>query len=70
MSEQSDEKTDALDVAASGTRGMRVLNGPILGGAAIAFGAPAAVAGAAATVFAALTVIVARTKQLWETDAR
>src|SRR5207302_4700710 len=46
------------------TQGMRVLNGPILGGAAIAFGAPAAVAGAAATVFAALAVILASVKQL------
>jgi MFS family permease len=49
-----------------GTQGMRVLNGPILGGAAIVFGAPAAVAGAAATVFAALAVILARVKQLRE----
>ncbi len=49
-----------------GTQGMRVLNGPILGGAAIAFGAPAAVAGAAATVFAALALILARVKQLRE----
>jgi len=49
-----------------GTQGMRVLNGPILGGAAIAFGAPAAVAGAAATVFASLAVILARVKQLRE----
>jgi MFS family permease len=47
-----------------GTQGMRVLNGPILGGAAIAFGAPAAVAGAAAAVFASLAVILARVKQL------
>ena len=49
-----------------GTQGMRVLNGPILGGAAIAFGVPAAVVGAAATVFAALAVILARVKQLRE----
>jgi MFS family permease len=48
------------------TQGMRVLNGPILGGAAIAFGAPAAVAGAAVTVFAAMGVILARVKQLRE----
>ncbi|HEV8672049.1 MAG TPA: MFS transporter [Candidatus Limnocylindria bacterium] len=48
------------------TQGMRVLNGPILGGAAIALGAPAAVAGAAATVFAAMAVILARVKQLRE----
>jgi len=51
-----------------GTQGMRVLNGPILGGAAIAFGAPAAVAGAAATVFATLAMILARVKQLREHD--
>jgi MFS family permease len=48
------------------TQGMRVLNGPILGGAAIAFGAPVAVAGASATVFAALAVILARVKKLRE----
>jgi hypothetical protein len=56
VSEQADSKSDALDVAASGTPG----------GAAIAFGAPAAVAGAAATVFAALAIILARVKQLRE----
>ncbi|MEX2047733.1 MAG: MFS transporter [Chloroflexota bacterium] len=49
-----------------GTQGMRVLNGPILGGAAVAFGAPAAVAGAAVGVLAALAVILARVKQLRE----
>lgn len=49
-----------------GTQGMRVLNGPILGGAAIVLGAPAAVAGAAATVFAALALTLARVKQLRE----
>src|SRR5207244_11199756 len=37
-----------------GTQGMRVLNGPLLGGAAIVFGAPMAVAGAAAVVFVGL----------------
>jgi MFS family permease len=47
-----------------GTQGMRVLNGPLLGGAAILFGAPVAVAGAAAVVFAGLTAIVARVPQL------
>jgi len=47
-----------------GTQGMRVLNGPLLGGAAILFGAPLAVAGAAAVVFAGLTAIVARVPQL------
>jgi MFS family permease len=47
-----------------GTQGMRVLNGPLLGGAAIVFGAPVAVAGAAAIVFAGLAAIVARVPQL------
>jgi MFS family permease len=47
-----------------GTQGMRVLNGPLLGGAAILFGAPVAVAGAAAIVFAGLGAIVARVPQL------
>ncbi len=46
------------------TQGMRVLNGPILGGAAIAFGPAMAVAGAAATVFLSLGTILARVKQL------
>ncbi len=46
------------------TQGMRVLNGPILGGAAIVFGAPLAVAGAAAAVLAGLGVILARVPQL------
>ncbi|HET9808778.1 MAG TPA: MFS transporter [Candidatus Limnocylindria bacterium] len=49
-----------------GTQGLRVLNGPILGGAAIVLAAPAAVAGAAATVFAALALTLARVKQLRE----
>jgi hypothetical protein len=43
---------------------MRVLNGPLLGGAAILFGAPIAVAGAAAVVFAGLAAILARVPQL------
>ena len=47
-----------------GTQGMRVLNGPILGGAAIIFGAPMAVAGAATAVLAGLAVILARVPQL------
>lgn len=47
-----------------GTQGMRVLNGPILGGAAILFGPAAAVAGAAAAVFLSLGAILARVKQL------
>jgi len=47
-----------------GTQGMRILNGPLLGGAAIVFGAPLAVGGAAAVVFAGLAVILARVPQL------
>ena len=47
-----------------GTQGMRVLNGPLLGGAAIVFGAPLAVAGAAAVVFAGLAAILQRVPQL------
>jgi hypothetical protein len=43
---------------------MRVLNGPLLGGAAIVIGAPLAVAGAAAVVFAGLAALVARVPQL------
>jgi len=49
-----------------GTQGLRVLNGPILGGAAILFGAPLAVAGAAVTVFLSLGVVLARVGELWE----
>jgi predicted MFS family arabinose efflux permease len=47
-----------------GTQGMRVLNGPLLGGAAIILGAPLAVAGAAAAVFAGLAAILLRFPQL------
>jgi predicted MFS family arabinose efflux permease len=47
-----------------GTQGMRVLNGPILGGAAILIGAPLAVAGAAATVLVGLAAILWRVPQL------
>lgn len=48
---------------------MRVLNGPILGGAAILFGPAVAVAGAAATVFVALGAILTRVRQLREPNA-
>ena len=47
-----------------GTQGMRVLNGPILGGAAIVFGTPLGVAGAAAVVLAGLGAILWRVPQL------
>ncbi len=47
-----------------GTQGMRVLNGPLLGGAAILFGTPLAVAGAAAAVLAGLVAILLRVPQL------
>jgi MFS family permease len=47
-----------------GTQGMRVLNGPILGGAAILVGAPLAVAGAAAVVLAGLGAIAWRVPDL------
>ena len=50
-----------------GTQGMRVLNGPLLGGAAIFFGAPLAVAGAAAIVMAGMTAILVAVPQLKET---
>src|SRR5256712_9268742 len=46
------------------TQGMRALNCPLLGGAAIVFGAPMAVAGAAAVVLAGLAAILARVPQL------
>jgi MFS family permease len=49
-----------------GTQGMRVLNGPILGGLAIVFGAPIAVGGAAVAVFAGLVAILAKVPQLRE----
>jgi MFS family permease len=49
-----------------GTQGMRVLNGPILGGAAILFGPAAAVAAASATVFLSLGAILTRVKRLRE----
>jgi MFS family permease len=49
-----------------GTQGMRVLNGPILGGLAILFGAPIAVGGAAIAVLAGLGAILAKVPQLRE----
>lgn len=49
-----------------GTQGMRVLNGPILGGLAILAGAPIAVGGAAVAVFLGLGAILARVPQLRE----
>ena len=49
-----------------GTQGMRVLNGPILGGLAILFGAPLAVGGAAVAVFVGLGAILAKVPQLRE----
>src|SRR5205814_3509253 len=49
-----------------GTQGMRVLNGPILGGLAIVFGAPLAVGGAAVAVFGGLVAILARVPALKE----
>jgi MFS family permease len=48
------------------TQGMRVLNGPLLGGAAIFLGPPVAVAGAATVVFAGLAAILARVPRLRE----
>ena len=50
-----------------GTQGMRVLNGPLLGGAAIFLGAPLAVAGAAAIVIVGMTAILVAIPQLRET---
>ena len=50
------------------TQGLRVLNGPLLGGAAVLFGAPLAVAGGAAVVLAALTGVVARVPEVRTTD--
>jgi MFS family permease len=47
-----------------GTQGVRVLNGPILGGAAIVLGPPLAVVGAAVAVLAGLAAIVLRVPQL------
>ncbi len=51
---------------AFGTQGMRILNGPILGGLAIAFGPPVAVLGSAVAVIAGLGAILAKVPQLRE----
>ena len=64
LSAPNDIRGRVMGAYTFGTQGMRVLNGPLLGGAAILFGAPMAVAGAAAVVFAGLTAIVARVPQL------
>ncbi len=47
-----------------GTQGMRVLNGPLLGGLATLVGVPIAVAGSAGLVLAALAVILVAVPQL------
>jgi hypothetical protein len=64
LSAPNDLRGRVMGAYTFGTQGMRVLNGPLLGGAAILFGAPMAVAGAAAVVFAGLAAIVARVPQL------
>lgn len=51
-----------------GTQGMRVVNGPLLGGAALVLGAPLAVAGAAVFVLASLAAIVAAVPRLRAVD--
>lgn len=50
------------------TQGLRVLNGPLLGGAAVLFGAPLAVAGSASLVLATLAAIFARASSVRQTD--
>ncbi len=47
-----------------GTQGMRVLNGPILGGLAIVVGAPLAVAGASTFVFGVLGAMLVRVRSM------
>jgi MFS family permease len=64
LSAPNDLRGRVMGAYTFGTQGMRVLNGPLLGGAAIVFGAPIAVAGAAAVVFAGLAAILARVPQL------
>src|SRR6266436_6745438 len=64
LSAPNDIRGRVMGAYTFGTQGMRVLNGPLLGGAAILFGAPMAVAGSAAVVFAGLAAIVARVPQL------
>lgn len=51
-----------------GTQGVRVVNGPLLGGAAALLGAPLAVAIAAGAVLLGLTTILAKVPQLRATD--
>lgn len=51
-----------------GTQGLRVVNGPLLGGAAVLLGAPLAVAAAAGVVLVGLGGILARVPQLRTTD--
>jgi hypothetical protein len=51
-----------------GTQGMRVLNGPLLGGLALAVGAPLAVAGSAAGVLVVLAAIALVAPQLRAVD--
>lgn len=52
-----------------GTQGLRVVNGPLLGGAAYLFGAPAAVAAAAGFVLLGLGGILAKVPQLRRDEA-
>ncbi len=51
-----------------GTQGLRVVNGPLLGGAAVLLGAPVAVAAAASVVLLGLGGILARVPQLRSTE--
>jgi len=51
-----------------GTQGLRVVNGPLLGGAAFLFGAPAAVAASAGLVLVGLGAILAKVPQLRRSD--
>ena len=50
------------------TQGLRVLNGPVLGGAAVLFGPPLAVAGSATLVLATLVTVLARVSSVRRTD--
>ncbi len=51
-----------------GTQGLRVLNGPILGGLATLFGVPLAIAGSAAVVLAVLGSLTLKVPRLRSTD--
>jgi MFS family permease len=53
-----------------GTQGLRVINGPLLGGAATILGAPVAVGAAAGVVLAGLAAIVAKVPELRALDRR